>query len=185
MGSEDDAKEPPKRQGIQTRCRRVPKRQRIWTRCRRAIEMIGDPDTMSENCRKNSGFRHDAGEPPKRQGIRGRCGIVVEKIGDLDTMSDIRRNDRGSGHDVEEPLTDLGFKQLKGRRGMPQYGVQEMLINDSNKQEIKHLNQYERRVYASVGRYSNIKDRGEAERKRVCPSLGYEYHVRKRGYAQV
>ena len=81
--------------------------------------MIWDPDTMSKSYKKNSGFRYDAGEPPKRQGIWGRCRIIVEKIGDLDMMSKNRRNDRGSGHDAEEPLMDLGFKQLKGRRGMP------------------------------------------------------------------
>ena len=59
-----------------------------------------------------------------------------------------------------------------------------MPINDSNKQEIKHLNQDERRVYASIGRYTNINDRRKAKRNGVCPSLGYQYYVRK-GYALV
>ena len=46
-----------------------------------------------------------------------------KKKGDPDTMLESRRNDRGSGHDVGEPLMDLESKQLKGRRGMPQYGI--------------------------------------------------------------
>ena len=38
-------------------------------------------------------------------------------------MPKSRRKDRGSGHDAGEPPMDLGSKQLKGRGGMPQYGV--------------------------------------------------------------
>ena len=93
-GSRHDVGEPPKRKGILTRCRTVAEkigdpgmmpesRQKdrgIQTQFQRAAKTIGDPDTMpkiaskmigdldmmSESCRNDKGFKHDAGEPPKR-----------------------------------------------------------------------------------------------------------------------
>ena len=55
-----------------------------------------------------------------------------------------------------------------------------MSINESNKKEIKHLNQYERKWYTPTRRYTNIKGQQEVERNGECPSLGYQYHVEKR-----
>lgn len=44
-------------------------------------------------------------------------------IRDPSMMPESHQNDKGFGHDVGEPLIDLESKQLKGRGGMPQYGV--------------------------------------------------------------
>ena len=78
---------------------------------------------MLESRPNEKGSRHDAGEPLKQKRIRTRCQRAAEKI---------------------------RIKQLKEGEGMPQYSVQEMPINDSNKLEIKRLNQDEIRGYALV-----------------------------------
>ena len=60
-----DAREPLKRQGIQTRCWRV-------------AENIGDSDMMLECHRKNRGVGHNVEEAPMDLGskqLRGRGGI--------------------------------------------------------------------------------------------------------------
>ena len=72
---------------------------------------------MSDNYRKEKGFRHNVEEPLKRKGIRARCRRAVERIGDPDTMLESHRKemgfrrdpesrwkDKGSGHDAVEPL---------------------------------------------------------------------------------
>ena len=79
------------------------KRKRIRTRWQRAAEMIRDPGTKSENCRRdrdpdmmpesrrnNRGSRHDVGEPPKIKRIQTRCQRAAEKKEDSDMMLENR-----------------------------------------------------------------------------------------------
>ena len=62
-GSRHDVKEPPKRKGIQTRCRR-------------ATEKIGDLDTILESCKKE-------------KGIQTRCLRVADGLGEQTTQREI------------------------------------------------------------------------------------------------